>query len=63
MKEEIDKTYKKIENKILNHEIYQNVKEYSKTKEKMRTYIEVGELLNSIDTNMSKMLLKITPIN
>ena len=58
MKEEIDKTYKKIENKILNHEIYQNVKDYSKTKEKMRTYIEVGELLNSIDTKYGKNVIK-----
>ena len=28
--EEIDKTYEQIENKILNHEIYQSVKDYSK---------------------------------
>ena len=34
MLEEIDRTYKRIEDKILNHEIYQNVKDYSKTKEK-----------------------------
>ena len=49
-------TYKQIENKILNHEIYQNVKDYSKAKEKMRTYIEIGELLNSIDTKKQKVL-------
>ena len=30
MIEEIDKTYQQIENKLLNHEIYQNVKDYSK---------------------------------
>lgn len=29
---EIDKTYLQIENKILNHEVYQNVKNYSKSK-------------------------------
>lgn len=58
MKEEIDKTYKKIENKILNHEIYQNVKDYSKSKEKMKTYIEVGELLNGIDTKYGKSVIK-----
>ena len=58
VKEEIDKTYKKIENKILNHEIYQNVKDYSKSKEKMKTYIEVGELLNSIDTKYGKSVVK-----
>ena len=58
MQEEIDNTYKQIENKILNHEIYQNVKDYSKAKEKMRTYIEIGELLNSIDTKYGKNVIK-----
>ena len=58
MQEEIDNTYKQIENKILNHEIYQNVKDYSKAKEKMRTYIEIGELLNSIDTKYGKNVMK-----
>ena len=58
MIEEIDKIYKQIENKILNHEIFQSVKEYSKSKEKMKTYIEVGELLNSIDTKYGKSVIK-----
>lgn len=58
MKEEINKTYNQIEEKILNHEIYQNIKEYSKSKEKMKTYIEVGELLNSIDTKYGKSVIK-----
>ena len=34
MEEEINKTYEQIENKILNHKIYQNVKDYFKAKEK-----------------------------
>ena len=34
MKNEIEITYNEIENKILNHEIYQNIKDYSKIKEK-----------------------------
>ncbi len=38
MIEEINKTYEQIENKILDHEIYQNVKDYSKAKEKIKTY-------------------------
>ena len=49
MIEEINKTYQQIENKILNHEIYQNVKDYSKAKEKIKTYLEVGELLKNVD--------------
>lgn len=55
---EIDKTYKQIEEKILNHEIYQNVKDYSKAKEKMKTYLEVGELLKNVDTKYGKSVMK-----
>ena len=58
MTEEIDKTYNQIENKILNHEIYQNVKDYSKAKEKMKTYLEVGELLKDVDTKYGKNVIK-----
>ena len=58
MIEEIDKTYKQIENKILNHEIYQNVKDYSKAKEKMKTYLEVGGLLSEVDTRYGKSVIK-----
>lgn len=58
MIEEIDKTYEKIENKILNHEIYQSVKDYSKAKEKMKTYLEVGSLLKDIDTKYGKNVIK-----
>lgn len=55
---EIDKTYKQIEEKILNHEIYQNVKDYSKAKEKMKTYLEVGKLLKNVDTKYGKSVMK-----
>ena len=58
MEEEINKTYEQIENKILNHEIYQNVKDYSKAKEKMKTYLEVGELLRNVDTKYGKSVIK-----
>ena len=55
---EIDKTYEQIENKILNHEIYQKVKEYSKAKEKIKTYLEVGKLLKNIDTKYGNNVIK-----
>lgn len=58
MMKEIDKTYEQIENKILNHEIYQNVKDYSKSKEKMKTYLEVGGLLKNVDTKYGKNVIK-----
>ena len=58
MIEEIDKTNEQIENKILNHEIYQKAKDYSKAKEKMKTYLEVGQLLKNIDTKYGKNVIK-----
>ncbi|MDO4963356.1 MAG: PDDEXK nuclease domain-containing protein [bacterium] len=58
MKNETEAIYNQIENKILNHEIYQNVKDYSKAKEKMKTYLEVGELISSVDTKYGKSIIK-----
>jgi len=58
MKEEIEKTYIQVENKLLNHEIYQNVKDYSKIKEKMKTYLEVGKILKYVDTKYGKKVIK-----
>ena len=58
MKNEINDIYVQIEDKILNHEIYQNVKEYSKTKEKIKTYLEIGKLLSGIDYKYGKNVIK-----
>ena len=58
MKNETKIIYNQIENKILNHEIYQSVKDYSKAKEKMKTYLEIGELISSVDTNYGKSIIK-----
>lgn len=58
MIEEINKTYDQIENKILNHEIYQKVKDYSKAKEKMKTYLEVGKLLKDADIKYGNNVIK-----
>ena len=58
MIEEIDKTYQQIENKILNHEIYQNIKDYSKAKEKIKTYLEVWKLLKNVDAKYGKNVIK-----
>ena len=58
MNKEINITYNQIENKLLNHKIYQNIKDYSKIKEKMQAYLEVGELLNRIDIKYGKSIIK-----
>ena len=49
---------KKIEQKVLDHEIYQKTKDYSKTKEKIYTYLEIGKLLKNIDTKYGKNIIK-----
>lgn len=38
--------------------MYQKVKDYSKSKEKMKTYLEIGELLSCIDTKYGKSVIK-----
>lgn len=58
MNNEIENTYQLIKNKVLNHEIYQNVKDYSKAKEKMNAYLEIGELLKNVDTKYGKGVIK-----
>lgn len=58
MKNETEIIYDKIECKVLNHEMYQKVKDYSKAKEKMKTYLEIGELLSCIDTKYGKSVIK-----
>lgn len=55
---DIEKTYCRIENIVLEHIIYQNVKDYSKNKEKMMTYLKIGELLSSIDTKYGNNIIK-----
>ena len=38
--------YKEIKNKLIDNEIYSKVKDYSKEKNKVITYFEIGKLLN-----------------
>ena len=58
MNEEIENTYTQIKDRIVNHEIYQNVKEYSIAKEKIKTYLDIGKLLNEIDIKYGKSIVK-----
>jgi len=55
---EIEWVYKEIEQKVLDHEIYQKTKDYSKTKEKIYTYLEIGKLLKNIDIKYGKNIIK-----
>ena len=38
--------YNEIKNKLINNEIYTKVKDYSKERNKVITYFEIGRLLN-----------------
>ena len=58
MNKEIENIYQQIENKILNHEIYQNIKDYSKIKEKINTYLDIGKLLKNVETKYGKSVIK-----
>lgn len=58
MNSEIENTYRLIKSKVLSHEIFQNVKDYSKAKEKMNTYLEIGKLLKDVDTKYGKSVIK-----
>lgn len=37
--------YNEIKNKIIDEEIYQSIKDYSKEHHKVKTYFEIGEIL------------------
>ena len=50
--------YNEIKNKLIDNEIYQNVKDYSKAKEKIKTYLEVWKLLKNVDTKYGKNVIK-----
>ena len=38
--------YNEIKNKLIDNEIYEKVKDYSKERNKVKTYFEIGKLLN-----------------
>jgi predicted nuclease of restriction endonuclease-like (RecB) superfamily len=50
--------YDEIKNKILDNEIYCKVKDYSKEKYKLKTYIEIGELLYSANNKYGDSIIK-----
>ena len=57
--------YDEIKNKLIDNEIYENVKDYSKERNRVKTYFEIGKLLNeagskygeSVIENYSKKLM------
>ena len=49
--------YDKIKEKLLKNEIYANVKDYSKERNKVLTYFEVGKLLSEAGKKYGKNII------
>ena len=45
--------YNEIKNKLINNEVYKQVKDYSKNKNDLSTYYEVGRLLSEAGISIS----------
>ena len=50
--------YDEIKNKIIDNEIYGKVKDYSKERYKLKTYIEIGELLYNANSQYGDKIIK-----
>jgi predicted DNA binding CopG/RHH family protein len=50
--------YNEIKNKLIDNEIYEKVKDYSKEKNKVITYFEIGELLSKAGKEYEKNTTK-----
>lgn len=50
--------YNEIKNKIIDNEVYSKVKDYSKEKNKVITYFEIGKLLNEAGKEYGKNIIK-----
>ena len=50
--------YDEIKNKIIDNEVYVKVKDYSKGRYKLKTYIEIGELLYNANSQYGDKIIK-----
>ena len=50
--------YNEIKNKLIDNEIYEKVKDYSKEKNKVKTYHEIGKLLSEAGKEYGKNIIK-----
>ena len=48
--------YSEIKNKLIDNEIYEKVKNYSKEKNRVKTYFEIGKLLSEAGKNKIKRI-------
>ena len=50
--------YKEIKNKLIDNEIYERVKDYSKERNRLNTYYEVGKLLSEAGKHYGEGIIK-----
>ena len=50
--------YNELKNKLIDNEIYEKVKDYSKERNKVRTYFEIGKLLSEAGKEYGKNIIK-----
>ncbi len=50
--------YNEIKNKLIDNEIYERVKDYSKERNRVITYFEIGKLLNEAGTKYGEDIIK-----
>ena len=50
--------YDEIKNKLIDDEVYGKVKDYSKERYKLKTYIEIGELLYNANSQYGDKIIK-----
>jgi len=50
--------YNEIKNKLIDNEIYEKVKDYSKERNKVKTYFEIGKLLSEAGKEYGKNIIK-----
>lgn len=58
MIEEKTNYYNEIKQKLIDNEIYTKVKDYSKERNRVNTYYEVGRLLSEADKQYGKGIIK-----
>ena len=50
--------YNEIKNKLIDNEVYSKVKDYSKERNKVKTYFEIGKLLSEAGKEYGKNIIK-----
>ena len=50
--------YNEIKNKIIDNEMYLSIKDYSKEKYKLKTYIEIGALLYNANSQYGDKIIR-----